>query len=213
VRLEVSEVGRGKPLYRDQAAKDLLEARNGRLQYVLIQNIADQLRGDLNLTPDIVKSLHFAAVRDIYSCAGQYRTWRVKIAGSTHKPPEPRYVPGLVEEMCGEANRNKDWDPIMVSAFLLWRVNWIHPFGGGIGRTSRALAELTLRVRVGYRLPGKTTLPEQILEHRREHEHALYDADAAWAQGVLDVSEMTSLLARLLEERLAYLDELPGLQR
>jgi hypothetical protein len=112
-------VGRGQPLYRDQAEKDLLEARNGRLQYLLVQDLADRSHAEFNVTPDILKSLHAAAVRDVYSCAGQYRTWPVKIRGSTHKPPEPRYVPDLVEEMCCEAKRNKDWDPVKVSAYLL----------------------------------------------------------------------------------------------
>jgi Fic family protein len=194
-------VGRGRPLYLDRSDKDRLEARNGILQYRLVRRLAIQSRGVLNITPEIIKSLHREAIKGIYSCAGRYRTWGVKL-GLSHKPPESRFVPGLVEQMCSTANETSEWDPVQVAAYLLWRVNWIHPFGGGNGRTSRALAELSLRVRLNHKLPGKTTLTEQIDDDREEYIGALKDADAAWSVDVLNVSQMELLLGRLLEERL-----------
>ena len=133
------KVGQVRPLYRNRSHKDLLEARNGRLQYRLARRLARQSSGVLRLTPNLIKSFHRRAIKGIYSCAGEYRTWGVKL-GLSHKPPESRYVPGLLEDMCSRANEAGDWDPIQVAAYLLWRVNWIHPFGGGNGRTSRALA-------------------------------------------------------------------------
>lgn len=166
------------------------------------------MAGALELTPAMVKSLHRAAIRNIYSCAGRYRTWAVQIRGSAHKPPESRFVPGLIDEMCREANSNEDWDAIKVSAYVLWRLSWIHPFGGGNGRTARALAELAFRVRINRKLPAKIAMPEQFVGRRREYEDALKDSDEAWSQGVLDLSKMESLLGQLLEEQLAYLDEL-----
>ncbi len=162
------KVGRGRPLYRDRLDKDRLEARNGILQYRLVGRLADQSLGVLSVTPDIIKSLHREAIRGVYSCAGQYRTWGVRL-GSSHKPPESRYVSGLVEEMCSRANRRTELDPIQVAAYLLWRLNWIHPFGGGNGRTSRALAELSLRICLDHKLHGKPTLTEQILDNREEY--------------------------------------------
>ncbi len=202
-------MGRGRPLYESRAAKDLLEAKNGRLQYRLIERLASQMAGALRLTPAIVKSLHRAAIKNIYSCAGQYRTWAVRIRGSAHKPPESRFVAGLVDEMCREANSNEDWDAVKASAYMLWRLSWIHPFGGGNGRTARALAELALRVRLNHKLPAKIATPEQYVGHRREYEDALKDADEAWSQGVLDLTKLESLLGHLLEKQLAYLDDLP----
>ena len=65
----------------------------------------------LIVKPDIINSLHREAIKGVYSCAGQYRTWGVRLR-SSHKPPESRYVPGLVEEMCSSANGNTEWDPI-----------------------------------------------------------------------------------------------------
>jgi Fic family protein len=132
----------------------------------------------------------------------------VQIRGSAHKPPESRFVPGLIDEMCREANSHEDWDAVKVSTYLLWRLNWIHPFGGGNGRTARALAELALRVRLSHTLPAKIAMPEQFVGRRREYEDALKDADEAWSQGVLDLSKLEWLLGRLLEEKLAYLDDL-----
>jgi Fic family protein len=173
-------MGRGRPLFESQTAKDFLEARNGRLQYRLIESLASQMAGALTLTPAMIKSLHRAAFRTfIYSCAGQYRTWPVQIRGSAHRPPESRFVPGLVDEMCREANSHEEWDAVKVSAYVLWRLSWIHPFGGGNGRTARALAELALRVRINRKLPAIIAMPEQIVGHRREYEDALKDTDEA----------------------------------
>jgi len=111
-------------------------------------------------------------------------------------------VSGLVEEMCSRANGGTEWDPIQVAAYLLWRLNWIHPFGGGNGRTSRALAELSLRIGLDHTLPGKPTLTEQIVDNREAYIGALKDADAAWSVDVLNFGQMERLLTRLLEERL-----------
>jgi hypothetical protein len=115
-------VGRGRPLYHDRLDKDRLEARNGVLQYRLVRRLADQSPGGLNLTPNIIKSLHCEAIKGVYSCAGHYRTWGVKL-GLSHKPPESRYVPGLVKDMCSKANGTTEWDPIQIAAYLLWRLN------------------------------------------------------------------------------------------
>jgi fido (protein-threonine AMPylation protein) len=50
------------------------------------------------------------------------------------------------------------WDesaPTALSAFVLWRLNWIHPFDDGNGRTARALAYLVACCRLGFDLPSK----------------------------------------------------------
>jgi Fic family protein len=84
----------------------------------------------------------------------------------------------------------------------MWRINWIHPFAGGNGRTSRATSYLALCVRLGYRLPGTVTIPEQIVAKRQPYYEALDAADAAWAGGMLDVSEMEKLIAGQLAVQL-----------
>jgi len=66
----------------------------------------------------------------------------------------------------------------------MWRVNWIHPFSGGNGRTSRSSIVLLLCARAGTWLGGsEKTIPEQIVDNRQPYYAALDAADAAWSDG------------------------------
>lgn len=203
------EARAGPELYRTEEEKVELQARNVLLQYDEVIRLIDAANGTLVLTPEIIKRLHRLAIRDLYVCAGEYRDWPVKIKDSLHKPPAPRYVPGLVEAMCELVNTTPDWDAVQAAAYLLWRLNWIHPFGGGNGRTSRAVAYLVLCVRLGFRLPGRLTIAEQIAGDRERYQAALEDADAAWRADTLDVSRMRTLLEEWLKRQLTSLDEPP----
>jgi Fic family protein len=114
-----------------------------------------------------------------------------------------RDVAALVEEMCDYVN--DAWSastPLHLASYLMWRINWIHPFAGGNGRTSRAVSYLVLCARLGYRLPGTLTIPDQIVEQRQPYYAALDAADLAWAQGNLNVSIMEALLSTLLARQL-----------
>lgn len=190
-------------LYKTEAEKVRLVDRNILLQYDEAQRIFRESDGSVRLTSDLVRRLQYFAVKDIYGCAGHYRQWGVTIKHAQHVPPEPRYVPDLVDEMCETANRNEEWEPLKTAAYLMWRLNWIHPFGGGNGRTARILSFLALCVRLDTWLPGKLTIAEQIKNDRHSYQDALEDADAAWKEHSLDVSKMESLLARMLERQLA----------
>lgn len=205
----VRKVGVRPELYKDDAHKVELQSRNGVWQFDEVVRLIDRSDGELRLTRRKILRLHRFAIQDIYQCAGRFREWPVAIRGSLHKPPEARYIKGLVAEMCATANREMDWSPSKTAAFLLWRLNWIHPFGGGNGRTSRALGYYALCVRYGLRFPGRFTIAEQIDRDRRRYQDALEDADAAWREHSLDVSLMESLIEDLLERQLAYLDETP----
>ena len=98
--------------------------------------------------------------------------------------------------MCDYVNDN--WDsqsPLHLSSYVMWRLNWIHPFEDGNGRTSRALSYLVLCVRTGYRLPGATTIPDRISTNKFPYYDALDAADEAWKAGSkTDVSKMEELL-------------------
>jgi Fic family protein len=205
----VRKVRVGHELYKDGAHKVWLQGRNGVWQFNEVVRLIDRSDGKLRLTRRKILRLHRFAIQDIYECAGRFREWPVVIKGSPHRPPEARYVKGLVAEMCETANRETDWTPCKTAAFLLWRSNWIHPFGGGNGRTSRALAFYSLCVRYGLRLPGHLTIAEQIDRDRRRYQDALEDADAAWNEHSLDISRMESLMEDFLERQLEYLDEIP----
>lgn len=84
----------------------------------------------------------------------------------------------------------------------MWRLNWIHPFTDGNGRTSRAISYLVLCVRLKALLPGKLTIPEQIEQDRTPYYKALEAADNAWERGKIDLTAMKQLLAAMLAKQL-----------
>ena len=105
---------------------------------------------------------------------------------------------------------NESWEnrtPVHLAAYLMWRLNWIHPFFGGNGRTARAISYLVLCARLGFRLPGKVTIPDQIVNRRKDYIAALRSADAAWNGGRVDVSAMEELLESAMAAQMVELME------
>jgi Fic family protein len=90
-----------------------------------------------------------------------------------------------------------------LAAYALWRLNWIHPFVEGNGRTARATAYYILCVRNDRLLSGSKIVPERIREDRGPYVQALRAADRAWEAGNLDVGELEGDIARLLQAQLA----------
>jgi Fic family protein len=92
--------------------------------------------------------------------------------------------------------------PTELPAYALWRLNWIHPFIEGNGRTARAACYYLICLRHGGLLPGSKIVPERIRENRAPYYAALQAADRHWAEGQLNVEELASYLADLLEAQL-----------
>lgn len=200
-------------LVADPQAKAVAEARNGLRQYdaaiATIQTALD--RGSFKLRPSLILSLHREALAGISSYAGNYRPGGVAIEGSKHEPVEAHLVPELVEDMCDYVNDH--WGvstPIHLAAYLMWRLNWIHPFADGNGRTSRIVSYVVLSVRAGALLPGTPTIPDHIVDNRKPYFDALDAADLACRAGKLDVSQMEKLLAALLARQLASFYQAAG---
>jgi Fic family protein len=187
-------------------AKAEAEARNGLRQYDLgIRAIQTALeRGPFKLRLSLVLALHREALAGISLFAGNFRPAGVEIQGSKHEPAGAHLVPELIGEMCDYVNDH--WEastPIHLAAYIMWRLNWIHPFADGNGRTSRVLSYVVLSIRAGVVLPGTPTIPDQIVDNRTPYFEALDAADEAWKGGKLDVSKMEELLASLLATQLA----------
>lgn len=89
----------------------------------------------------------------------------------------------------------------------MWRLNWIHPFSDGNGRTSRMVSYLVLSVKLAMLLPGHDTIPDQIVDNRKPYFNALEAADRAASQGIVDLSEMEALIERMLAVQLAIVME------
>jgi Fic family protein len=89
-----------------------------------------------------------------------------------------------------------------LAAFVLWRLNWIHPFTDGNGRTSRAASYLVLCCRIGWVLPGKRTIPDQIAENKLPYYQALEEADDAERSGQVDLTKTETMLSMMLARQL-----------
>jgi Fic family protein len=186
----------------DPDLKAAREARNALSQFDLVVETIEEWtqagRPRFNLRPSLILGLHRSALHGISSYAGVFRPAGIEIMGSKHVPIGAHRVAEAVEELCDYVNQN--WETrsaIHLSAQVLWRMNWIHPFTDGNGRTARAVAYLVLCVRLGYRLPGVNTIPEQISRDKTPYYEALEKADA----GAIDAME--TLLSNLLTNQLA----------
>ncbi len=84
----------------------------------------------------------------------------------------------------------------------MWRLNWIHPFADGNGRTSRITSYVVLSIHAGYVLPGTPTIPDQIVDNRNPYFDALDAADAAYREGKIDLGKMEELIGKLLAKQL-----------
>ena len=142
-------------------------------------------------------------MRDLTAYAGTYRPGPVEIGDSAHLPPAAHLVTEYVEDLCDYINDEWSNSALHLSAYVMWRLNWIHPFADGNGRTSRIISFYILCVRSGYIVPGTPTIPDQIVGDRTPYFKALEAADLAWRSGALDVGEMEILLERLLATQLS----------
>jgi Fic family protein len=194
-------------LITDPSERARQEARNGLRQFdQVIEAIEYWLQPDrkpFRLRPSTILTLNRIALEGINSLAGVLRPSPVEIVGSKHSPPPPHLVPELVENMCDYINDQfEKKSPIHLSAYAMWRMNWIHPFNDGNGRTARAVSYLVLCVRLGTRLPGTSTIPEQIAENRDPYYEALEAADSNATDSTVDLSKMEALLESLLAKQL-----------
>ncbi len=199
-------VAQDAQLINDPVKRAETEALNGLKQYDLgVRIIQDAMeRGDFKLRLSLILSLHREALQGLSSFAGNFRPANVEIKGSDHAPIGAHLVAELVEEMCEYVNEN--WEgstAIHLSAYLMWRLNWIHPFADGNGRTSRIISYVVLCIKLEGVLPGTPTIPEQIVENRNPYFEALDSADEAAKIGKIDVSEMEKLLSGMLAVQLA----------
>ena len=123
-------------------------------------------------------------------------------------PVEAFRVPELIEDMCDYVNPHRDdRTAIHSAAYVMWRLNWIHPFTDGNGRTSRIVSYVVLGARLKSVLRGKNTIPDQIVDNRTPYFETLEAADGAWRDGRIDVSKMEELLEGMLAVQLKSMME------
>jgi hypothetical protein len=127
----------------------------------------------------------------------------IVIEGSKHQPPPAEEVPRHIDDLCEYVNDHwNDGSAFHLAAYVMWRLNWIHPFVDGNGRTTRAVSYYVLCAKLGFHMPGVTTVPEMIAQNKDPYYRALEAADGWQQKGVLNVSDMESLLSDLLARQM-----------
>jgi Fic family protein len=156
-----------------------------------------------NLRPSHLLTLHRVALEGISPTAGVWRPSSVAIHGSKHAPPDAWEVPERVEELCDYVNDKwSEKSPLHLASYVMWRLNWIHPFTDGNGRTSRAVSYLVLCLRLKMLPPGQMTIPQQIEQEKTPYYKALESADEAYSAGKIDLTAMKALLGAMLAKQL-----------
>lgn len=185
------------PVYQD------LEIANGNRQYDFLRSIvlASLAIKRPFLSSHVLKALNFHAITCLHTNPGEYRPCAVTVGN--YQPPAHYRVPALMDDFVNEVNRTWEAiDPVVLASFVLWKLNYIHPFINGNGRTARAACYFVLCVKLGQWLPGTTILPELIRRERDDYVAALQQVDQSIDAGKLDLSALHQLLSDLLEEQI-----------
>lgn len=171
--------GEGHPAYQE------LEISNGNRQYDFLRSlvVASLAVGRPFLSQTIIKALNFQAIACLHTHAGEYRPWFVEVG--KYLPPPHYRVQAQMDDFVNIVNRwwgEKNTDPVALAAYVLWRINHIHPFINGNGRTARASCYFVLCVMLGGWLRGEVILPELLRRNRRKYVIALKRADKGYVK-------------------------------
>ena len=132
------------PLVVDEEERARRESENAVRQFDVVLDLIDEVARDgrpFRLRNSVIQHLHRVALDGLSPYAGNWRPGPTRIGQSKHTPPAAHLVAGLMEEMCDRVNeRWSDENALSLCAYVMWRLNGIHPFDDGNGRTSRAVA-------------------------------------------------------------------------
>ena len=145
-------------------------------------------------------SLNAAPLANISQFGGRLREEPIYLKGYT--PPHFSAVPHLMDQLVSTVQKNWfEWSEYVLASYVLWRLNWIHPFIEGNGRTARAACCFTLCAKFGGLPGGRHSVAERIRHDREPYYESLREADLAWQNGQLAFPKMEAYLARLLDEQ------------
>ena len=131
------------------------------------------------ITESDLLEIHGLTISGIYPCAGRYRDalTKVEITDTAHKPAHPSQVRlevnDMLEWLYGEG---KSSGAIHRAAYVLWKINNIHPFNGGNGRVARSVAYLVVVSEVAPIFAGEP-LPAKLKKRKPEYIDGLKAAD------------------------------------
>jgi len=138
-----------------------------------IEYVESLVAEDIDLTPFQVRQIHQLVLAQIDDAnAGQYRNLPVRIAGSSHTPPDAWELEALMSAW-GDwiSTESRMLHPVERAALAHHRLAAIHPFIDGNGRTARLVMNVLL-LQDGY--------PPTIImkANRRQYYRVLAQADS-----------------------------------
>ncbi len=190
----------------DHQAYQSMVVANGNRHYDFLRSAVDAaLAVDRPLlSQTVLKAINFHALACLHSYAGEYRPCEVIVG--TFRPPEHYRVGTLMDDFVNYVNRYWEvYDAVTLSAYVLWRLNHIHPFINGNGRTARAACHFVLCLKYNTWLPGETTVPELLRspDFNPEYIDALHQADDAFKSGSTNyLDPVILLLNRVLRRQI-----------
>lgn len=186
------------PIYNGLAAENLSR------QYSFLRSItlASLSVGQPLLSIEVLKSLNYHAISCLHPGAGEFRPCPVDVGD--FKPPPHYQVPSLMQMFTNDVNRRwENADPVSLAAFVLWKLNHIHPFINGNGRTARAACHFVLCLKMEGWIAGAPILPELIRGNRERYIACLRQVDQSAIAGKADLKPLHALLEELLTQQIA----------
>jgi Fic family protein len=159
-----------------------------------------------------LRELHHAGTLFLLAKPGQYRNIDVHVKNKdgvvTYDAPPWQHVEGLVQLFFRQLS--SIWntgDALDVAAYALWKINWVHPFRNGNGRTARAFCYACMCLRLGVILPGTMTVIDLIMGNRDKYEAALKNADKSFKEtGSPDLGMVRAFLDECLQTQMASIE-------
>jgi Fic family protein len=180
-----------------------LEIRN---QVVVAEYLSEFVRqGRTRITQADVLQIHALTIQGIYPCAGNFRDAMtvVEITDTDHKPAHPSQVKlevtDMLEWLSGERGTKH---PLEKAAYVLWKINYIHPFNGGNGRVARAIAYLVMVMEVAPIFSGEP-LPAKLKKRKPEYISGLKAADKG------DMKPLQKLVLECFQEQITEISMMP----
>lgn len=189
-------------------AYQALAISNGDRQFSFLQSVVNAAleSGQPFLSQTILKALNFHAIACLHTNAGEYRPCPVYVPYpdpvDNFQTPEHYRVGALMDNFINFVNSS--WhrnDPVVLAAFVLWRLCAIHPFINGNGRTARAAAYFIICVSSGGWLPGTENMITLLKKHPG-YTAALKAADASANSSALDLTALAVVVGECLQQQI-----------
>lgn len=181
-----------------KSLKEHLEAINHKEAIIFVEDLASTSH---KITERNIKEIHSLILKEIdKDYAGRYRDIQVRISGSSHLPPDPLFVPELMEQFAEKWLANSRQHPVIQASMAHFELVSIHPFIDGNGRAARLLMNLIL-MKHGY-------FPAVILKNDRKK---YYDTLEKGHRGKTD--DFIFFVGRALERTInLYLEAIPNVK-